>query len=569
MDSPHRNADSGPPGIPAGQEHSKVFINGLATYGLMLAVLVFAFAPVLATNYFFYDDYVQFTNHGVPFSVLLPPYLTTYRPGFAVWLWLATNSDNTILDSVWVRFVGVVGLALLCLVFYAWARRRGFERFHAFCLGIFVCTTPAFQSTVGYMSAVVSVYCCLFSAMSAMVVLETWTSGKTSRLRRGLAIVGGALLLMVAVGTYQPPAMFCWVMVAVALCAPRLPDWRRFRTALLVFLGTFGLAMGGTFVFSKILMVWLHMLPLGRTSLLSNVSEIIAKVKWFALVVVPNSFIRVLYGWSENLLLPTPTALRVIGILLLLGLLVPFLRRSEQSSWWPRIQQMACVPVLLFLAYFPFMPIKENSLLTVYLTVLQPFLAVVSICGMGHVWMMATRKLAFLGRLKVGTAGIALVALISVWTCNRNMLQVYVLPNAVEYRYVKTQLTRANLKNVSHIHIEGHLHFSNVLTYSERLVGVVLNELRPGRTIRITSSSPEVPWYIHEEIIVRNPELLRPAYAMTPQGYYALRADLTAEELGRLREYFGSMSSLYRSQGALVIDVTGLEDITGRWKGML
>src|SRR5262249_49098126 len=151
-------------------------------------------------------------------------------------------------------------------------------------------------------------------------------------------------------------------------------DWRLFQKACYVFLGTFLLGVGGTFVLSKVLLVVLDVGASGRTALLSNPYEVLDKLEWFVLDVVPDSFVRVLYGWSEDLLLPRPTALRVTGAFLLLTLLVPLWRKDGQLRWQSRILQMVYVPALLALTYFPFLLIKEKSYLTLYFTALQPLI---------------------------------------------------------------------------------------------------------------------------------------------------------------------------------------------------
>jgi hypothetical protein len=540
-----------------------------AAYGILFGILIFAYAPVLTTNYFFYDDYVQLINNGVPFSQVLPIYLAQYRPGFTVWLRLASNNEATLLNSAAVRFAGVIGLALLCYMIYAWMRSRKFDRSRSFFLSLIICTTPAFQSAMGYISAVVSVYCCLFSALSAVIVIKSWASAGTSRRMKCFAVGCGILLVAMAVGTYQPPAMFCWVIVALAVCAPEIPDWQLLRRAVLVFMGTFVLGTGGIILLSKALIAWLHIPAFGRTALLSNVPEIVEKIHWYASVVVPNAFVRMPYAWSPDLLPTISKGSLIIGLLLVLATMGPFLYWKKQSHWAFSAQQMASMPVFLLLAYFPFLPIKENSLLTVYLTALQPMLVVLSVYGADCLWATASRVLKGTARIKAVTACLALLAIISVYTCNRNMLDVYVLPNVLEYRYVKGILSHTDLSGVSQIHIKGHLNFSGVLTYSERLVFIVLNELKPGHPIQITSSSSEAPIVIHEEIMARNPSLLRPAYSMTAHGYYMLREDLNAQKKEALQKYFGSLSDVYQKQGALVIDMKFLRDAVGTWNGML
>ena len=546
--------------------HLQALSAPVKTLALMLAVLGSAYSPVLSTNYFFYDDYYQLARGKVPFLLVLPEYLGGYRPGFAVWLSVVTNANNTLLDSARVRLAGLVGLTILCYVLYAWSKRRGLGQIPAFCLSILVCTTPAFQSVMGYASSAVSTYCCVFSAVAAITVLEVWTSPRVSRLARGASIGIGALLIVVAMGTYQPPAMFCWVIVAVAWYAPKPPDWRASLKASCVFLGTFLLGVCGTFLLCKGLLSALNMSLSGRAALLTNPGDILAKLKWFALDVLPNSLARVPYGWSEHLLFLRVTE---VLLLLLLTLLAPLLRKNDNVRWQLRILQMALAPVLLCLAYSPFLIIREKGYLTLYFTSLEPLLVVLFTAGSGYVWTSIARPLSVSARKTVGTTVLGLIALTSVVTCNRNMLQVYVVPNRVEYLYVKNVLTHADLKNVSHIHIVGHLNFSEVLSYSEFLVSVVLNELNPGHEIRITSSSDEIPPIIHEPIMNRNPDLLRPAYTMTPHGYYALRADITPAEREAVRRYFASLSDIYRKEGALVIDVGSLRGIVGMWRGML
>jgi hypothetical protein len=534
---------------------------------VILGLLVAAYAPVLTTNYFFYDDYFQLAMGQVPFRQVLPVYLSGYRPGFALWLRLATNSDNTLLTSAWVRCVGVVGLTLLCFAFYTWAQLCGCDRIAALCLAIFAGTTPAFQSTIGYASSVVSTYCALLSAISAMIVFAVWTTDRSSAFQRRMAIGCGAILIMLAMGTYQPPTMFCWVIVGMAWCAPTLADWRLFLKACGAFLVTFLLGVGGTFVVSKILLAVLEMQPSGRTALLSNAPQILEKLAWFVSNVVPDAFMRILWGWG--LQLSRSTAVWVTEVFLLLTLLIPLLRRNRQSGWQQCIEQAAFVPVLLCLAFFPFMLIKEKGYITLYFTALQPLIVVLFVGATGHVWMRVAPFVAASIRQKAVTAGIGILALVSVLTCNRNMVQVYVFPNVVEYRYVKNLLSRADLRNVSHIHVKGHLHFSSVLNYGEYLVSVVLNELSPGHAVTITSSSDEIPEFIFDNTMDRNPNLLRPLYTLTPHGYYALRADITAEERKSVHKYFAAMSDIYRQEGALVIDVDALRGIVGLWRGVI
>jgi hypothetical protein len=205
---------------------------------LFLLVLVFAFSPVFAT-YAHHDDFV----------FLMPQPYGKYFQHELMWAlgrivgdWIVyvfhflthVRSDFTL-----VRCLSILFLSISAALFYQSIRSYFSRRIDAF---LFVCiafTLPPFQAivqwgcamyeTVGLVFALAAGHC----ALKGFAERRYWPS---------------FIFLMLALLTYQPAAMFYWVIVAVMLLLDRRREagelWRQ-----IVFFAGIGIAALGCYAF--------------------------------------------------------------------------------------------------------------------------------------------------------------------------------------------------------------------------------------------------------------------------------------------------------------------------------
>lgn len=295
---------------PAGRRKRRTpsFLPALPAFGLFLALFSATYFPTLQAEYGVSDDYRDLVT-----EALNPPgYATDHeagrgltpgrgwknkvsegRPLFA----LATRLLHGVVSAVehlrYVRFLGILGIALL-----AWSLCRllvgaGHDRLRSFCVAAITCSTLPFQVWAHWAVAATFPFAAALSGFAFL--LADRASSSTAPVRKWSLAGGAGLFLVAAFAIYQPAAMFYCVFAAVVLLAPdRVPrevsrrlGWHS-AIAATASAASYGLAVLGTTLYPT---------RVDRTDL---VSDIPGQLKWFLLHA---------FHYAPNFATPSPSRL--------------------------------------------------------------------------------------------------------------------------------------------------------------------------------------------------------------------------------------------------------------------
>jgi hypothetical protein len=165
-----------------------------------------------------------------------------------------------------VRLVGLLGLVLLTLLVYYALRRAAFPRWLSAAACVSIASLVSMQVYVSWAAIAEAPYVAALAGLASLRVAGTWR-------RRAEA----AALLLVALLTYQPAAMFFWVFTAVDVLRPG----RRLRRAAHAFvdaLAVGAVAMSCSYVAVRIGVHFWGGTLAGRTTV---VHDVVGKVRWF------------------------------------------------------------------------------------------------------------------------------------------------------------------------------------------------------------------------------------------------------------------------------------------------
>ncbi len=524
----------------------------LKIYAGILIVLIFIYSPILSTDFLYYDDYSFFTGER-GFTVTKIS-LSQARPVQGVMADLLNTASVEYSGAK--RLVSVVGLSLLAFLLFRWLTYCRVKPLYSILIAITVCCMPSFQNIASYLTLASLSFGSFLSGLSVYVVFTARSGKEASRSGKALTALISSMLLFLALSSYQFNAMFCWVMVAIFLLTTDKDNFEKFLSRTFYFCILFGVVFLCYYLFyMKVVNMFLpSILPSGRSSLITSIPAMIDKLAWLYGDVIKYALIDILASINAVSLLYAGAIFFLVGSAIVLQDVV-----SKKYGAKPSIYLIKYIVLFLLvpLSFLPYMVIQEGSENVVYLSTLEALLFVYAAISFVNIF-----ENAGLQRAKpIATMAILAVALLFTFSANKNLMLKYALPNSLDYKFVKSQILKSDMSQVERIHFVGHLNFSEVLTYSENLVKVVLLDLGlSGKEIEITSSSNKIPLIVHDHIIVRS-DIYEESYVFNPsQGYYNLRDDLTNEQRAKLLDYITSIpKELSKYQGVLIIDATSLQ----------
>jgi hypothetical protein len=530
------------------------FRSSCMTYVLFLITLILVYSPIIHNDFLFYDDYDNFTfSQGHQSSLIA---LGLARPFMGVVVDMLNTSS--VLYSGLKRIVGVVGLSWIAMLLYNWFRRHGMQQIYAAILGLTACCLPAFLYTESYLILTMLSYSSFFSGLSAYMFLATFEREGLSIRKKVAAIVMAMLLLFLSLSCYQLNAMFCWAVIAVAIVLTRGSARVKLFRNVAYYAVLFCLTLGIYTVFYRALFYLYPNLQVlsGRSALIGNIPELLAKAKWFLDLVIPVTCSNMSELLNRNLI-ANPTVIKLVFSLCYLALFIPdVINRKEPIRPVVIFSKGLLIFITIPLCYLPHLVLKENGLNIYYLSTLEVMFYLLFCIGLVNILCLFKRKAG----VYVGNLATLLLLFSVCFAANKNLMTKFAMPNALEYRYVKSIVAGSDMSRINKIHIVGHLNFSGVLTYSERLVTVALHDCGyTEKNINITSSSNSIPTILHPEIYNRNSFFEKYYLKNDIWGYYNLRADLSDQETATLLESIKSSAKAYASQkDALVIDLSVL-----------
>ncbi len=407
------------------------------------------YSSVLTTDYAFLDDYQALVEG--PQGHPTRRSMREGRPLQALGLYLYLQTAKEIEDLRCARFAGILGISLLAWSVFYLLVREGWKRFPSVCVGVFMCTTLPFQVYAAWGTIANQPFAALASGGALLLSDRAFQAPR--RHLKLLLTAGAILLLLLALTSFQPAAMFFWVFAAVVLLKPQTPlhDMLR-RFGWYSMIASVGLLLG--FVIYQLNSVLDPDLIL-RAGLVHNLP---LKTAWFFIEALPNALLFSFLSPARWLLSegndPLTFSYRIMDIclawiifLIIVRGLVLYFHGTRKDRLW----KCGIALVLLLFSYTPNLVVAENWATYRSLSSLTSVL-VVLMCLALRGYVRCLRCRLFPGCLNmIGgcvTVGGAILAAYHVHT-------YFVVPQSQELAVMRDELMRKPLSQVDGIYVIG------------------------------------------------------------------------------------------------------------------
>ncbi len=426
---------------------------GWPALGLFLAVFLTAYAPALMTPYAFLDDYVWLHSALLGDVGGIIAKIKSGRPLYGLLLDVMTLSSaavRDISDLCYLRFLGIVGIAVLAWSMFRLLLRTGWEHAQSFFLSVILCTTLPFQVYAAW--AVTAFY--PYSALTSILAfaLAEWAFKEQGCLLKWLIGTGASLALLTALTIYQPAAMFFWVFAAVILLKPDMPLYdvlRRF--------GWYGLiVMVGMLLGFVVYQLGSSLYPDVPVRTVLVVQHIPAKAVWFLCEALPNALNFALLSpahWLFSDGSPVRSAFqRTVDMViawsvcvLIVGGLMLYVRGTRRERLW----KLGIAGALLPLSYAPNLLVAENWASYRTLSSLTSIVVVYAFFAFQGYAQCLRRSLSP-ASMNAIMGGIAIACALSA---AYHVRTYFVVPQVRELELMRSQLSEEELSGVRGIHV--------------------------------------------------------------------------------------------------------------------
>ena len=253
-----------------------------AAPALIAFTVLGVFLPVVIVPYAFSDDY----------SILWMAVSREPSPQFgknifdanaiggrplAGWLGDGVFSAAGAIDNLrFVRLISVLGLVVLALLLHWALMRSGVKSTIAALAAVLACTLPSAQIYGGWAVLFIAPIAAILAAIASALVVSAVDGPREILVDR---LVGAVLFLFAALLIYQPPAMFFWVFLAIALVGAVTDSRRAWRLVKLHF-GVGVVALALAYVELKLTVHFMGANTIGASRGHLN-THVIARLHWF------------------------------------------------------------------------------------------------------------------------------------------------------------------------------------------------------------------------------------------------------------------------------------------------
>jgi hypothetical protein len=339
------------------------------------------------------------------------------------WFFSAAGSIDNLRFVRLIAILGIVALALL--IHWALVRSR-VKPIPAALVAVFMCSMPAFQVYASWTVIFSAPLAALAAGWASLLVVGAVHGPRNKVADRA---VGATALLIAALLTYQPAAMFYWVFVAIAMVGARDDSRRAFRLARAHFAAG-GAALALAFVVTRIAV---HLS--GRAGRATLVQDVVGKASWFLHFVLYRSL---------NLfdLTPSRTFAALVVVVAAGGIGLWLFTRASHSFLYVAVG-LALVP----LSFLPNLVVEENSPTFRVQAALTSLIALYACLGVMGIWITArdwlrtrvTRQtLVAVERLTLGVS-VGIVTL-SAFFAAKNVITLFAEPQMTELRMLRSQV---------------------------------------------------------------------------------------------------------------------------------
>jgi hypothetical protein len=467
-------------------------LSGWGAFALFFVLLSLCYVRVLVTSYAMADEYALLWAEASGASWPRHVAVALGRPTQGILDHLLFSPMRDIGDLCYIRFLSVLFISTLAWAVYRALLQAGWNWREAFFLSLITATLPPFQvyaswaETAPYpLSAV--------SAAGAFCMTE-WGRREQRPWRKWSLAAASALLVLLAISTFQPGAMFFWVFAAIVIFTPDATIRCLLRRLLWygTIVGTgmvlgFGIYEWGLAHYRRGLALYGadygYIIPPARAHLTKNV---LGKALWFVQSPIVDALNLVNLHSNSSL----AYGIAIIGSC---GMVLYF-----RGSIKERLLKCAIALALLPISYLPNLLTAENwpsyrtQLALTSLVLLYTFFA---LCGYAR---LMCRQIA----AQVITVVLGVAALGTMLLAAHNVQTYFAFPLSLELRLIRSQLTSGNLRQARSIYVIGlkwtdsiaplarydefGLPFSAEPWGSEQAVHVLLRELGyPGMSVKV------------------------------------------------------------------------------------
>jgi hypothetical protein len=332
----------------------------------------------------------------------------------------------------YLRLLSVVGIVLLALLIHWALVRARISSWAAAVAAILICTLPSFQVYAAWAGLFVAPYAALLASGASLFAVWSLDGPDDLRVDRW---IGGTALLLAALMIYQPPAMFFWVFLAVALVGAR-DDARRAVRLLAAHAVVAAAAFSIGYVATKLMAHFLASTsPAGsRTTLthhpLDKLRIFIEQPLWRAL----NMF-----DLTPSWVVAAPVAVVAFG-----GMALWLFTRGTRPLLY-----LACAVAILPLSYLPNLVISDTWPPFRTQVAVGSSMALFAATGAAGIWVVARDGLR--PRLRrtqlrlVGygaAAGAAAFAAVAAFAAATNVTTLIAEPQMTELRLLREQVSK-------------------------------------------------------------------------------------------------------------------------------
>ncbi|MSQ47149.1 MAG: hypothetical protein EXR78_01985 [Deltaproteobacteria bacterium] len=415
--------------------HTERFSDGVV-FLFFLSVFLLCYASALFTTYGFLDDY-PFLVRALRGELSFGQVIAGGRLTYAALLDLSLSWMRGTGDLCYLRFFGVVGMAWGALNFYRALLRQRWTAIESVLVALVVFTLPSFQVSAAWAIVAFYVYGVLASG-GACVVLERAMAHPHAQGRWGL-MLAAFILQVVAITIHQSAAMFFWVFAALRLGEAEIlfrEVWQR--------LSWYGLFMGAS-LFCGFAIQRLGMFFYGLSGLSSARSTL--TVDWGGKIVcfLHEPLRNALGGFW---LFPSTGVSLAVALVIGGGLGLYF-----HGGVAERLGRGLILLLLLPLSYAPNLVIAENWASYRTISALAALVVVYGFFAL-HGYQRVLRRFFPVPVALVTLSGCALVAM---GLATYNVHTRFATLQFRELEFVRTQIARADLSQVSSVFIIGLL----------------------------------------------------------------------------------------------------------------
>ena len=219
---------------------NKEILNDRRIIFIILSIIIFfTYFPLMKAYYMFSDDYLYFfPKVGEYDGYLTSTYASIFdysmdlgRPLLFCFIALGNKLIINLEMANFLRFFAIIALIIVSYIFVMWAKYWRIKTLDALLIAIIMATTPVMNVSVAWITCNLLIYGLLFSCVSVILINKSIKidSGTKRSIYTALSII----FLLISLGTYQPAAMFYWVMVAVLFVSDGFYSWNKQKREIL------------------------------------------------------------------------------------------------------------------------------------------------------------------------------------------------------------------------------------------------------------------------------------------------------------------------------------------------